>query len=211
MDKLFYTNTDNLLRILATIPLMYLLAIVYIRVVGKRATSQMNNFDWIVTVAMGSIVASTIILPGVSLADGGVSILTLLLLQYGLTKTIYRHQELRSVIKSTPQLLLYEGEFLRDNMRSERVIEAEVYAAIRRNGLMSVDQVYAVILETDASLSVIPTTEDDDLVGFSLGDVGGLPEGLRQDLEKRGEHDDTPTGKTSHTTTSDQQTVDDAS
>ena len=189
MDQLFYTDSDNLLRIACTVPIVYLMAIFYIRIAGKRATSQMNNFDWIVTVAMGTIVATTIALKNVSIADGALSIGLLLALQYILTKQVHRHKWLRMIIKSSPQLLLYKGEFLEDNMHRERMVEAEVNAAIRHNGLKSIKQVYAVVLETDASLSIIPISEDNDTVGFSLSDVDGLPDGLRDDLDSHDEED----------------------
>ncbi|WP_425222394.1 hypothetical protein [Psychroserpens sp.] len=86
MEKFFFDGQDNLLRIAFTAPIVYGIVILYIRVVGKRATSQMNSFDWIVTVAMGSLVASTIILKNISLLEGAFSIFLLLFMQYVLTK-----------------------------------------------------------------------------------------------------------------------------
>ena len=191
MPDYFNTDWSVYLQILFTTPIIYALVIAYIRIVGVRSTSQMNSFDWIVTVAMGSIVASTIVLRGTTLMEGAFSIMLLLLLQLALTFANRRFQWVRTVLKATPQLLFFDGHFLEDNMRGERIIRAEVYAAIRQQGYKSMEDIYAVVLETNSQLSVIPN-ENDDVPGFSLADVGGLPEGLREDLEKRGEEDDQP-------------------
>lgn len=182
MYKIFESSLEDLIRIVGSVVLIYLLIILYIRFMGKRSTSQLNNFDWIVTVSMGSIVASTIVLKNVSVTDGGISIFILMLLQYILTKCMYKSKFFRSIVKSTPQLLLFEGEFIDENMKKERILKPEVYAAIRQSGLKSVKQVYAIVLETNSKISVIPNNDSKE-IGFSLSDVQGLPEGLKKDLK----------------------------
>ena len=177
---------DNFTQIIVTAPILYVLLIFCIRVSGNRSTSSMNNFDWIVTVAVGGIFASTVILDETTLPEGVFGIIVLLSLQYLFTTATRESERARVLLKATPQLLLFKGEFLYDNMEEQRVLRGEVYAAIRRQGYKSVDDIYAVVLENNAQLSVIPN-ENDDAPGFSLSDVDGLPEGLREDLEQRGE------------------------
>lgn len=182
MDKLILEDITNIFRILFSAPIMYVVVILYIRLFGKRTSSKMNSFDWIVTVAMGSIVASTVILKGVPLLAGISGILILIILQFIITKLSTQFVWLRNLVQSTPQLLLFEGQFLEDIMRKERVTKTEVLAAIRESGLPNVKQVYAVVLETNAHLSVISMDESD--TAFSLADVEGLPEGLKNELQE---------------------------
>lgn len=92
----------------------------------------------------------------------------------------------REIIKSTTQLLLYEGEFIHKNMEKERILKAEIYAAVRMQGHKSVKEIYAVVLETNAQFSIIANDEKEE-IGFSLTDVQGLPQGLKDDLQKRNE------------------------
>ncbi len=184
MEKVFAFDAEDLLRVLVSALIVYVLLIVYIRILGKRSTSELNNFDWIVTVSVGSIVASTVILKDISIIEGGLSVLILMMLQFAVTKLMYKSKKIREVVKSTPQLLLFEGEFIDENMKMERILKPEVYAAIRQKGLKSVKQVYAVVLETNSKISVIPN-ENSDEIGFSLSDVQGLPKGLKDELEKQ--------------------------
>lgn len=189
MDHVFEFDWHKLLHIAINAPIIYCLVILYVRIIGKRSTSQMNSFDWIVTVGMGSIVASTIILEGVTLLEGAFSILFLLTLQYLLTWSVRRFEWAHRLLKTSPQLLLFKGEFIRENMDRERVLRTEVFSVIRSQGFKSTDDIYAVVLETDASLSVIPNDKNDSL-GFSLSSVSGLPEGLKEDLKARGEEEE---------------------
>ncbi len=173
----------NLIQIAIEAPAIYFMVILYVRVIGKRSTSQMNSFDWIVTVGMGSIVASTIILEDISIVEGGFTILLLLVLQMVLTWSVKHFDFMQVLIKSTPQLLYFDGDFLQENMERERVLKAEVYAAMREKGHKSLKEIYAIVLETNAKLSIIPHDENDS-PGFSLTDVEGLPDGLRKDLDQ---------------------------
>jgi len=184
MEKIFECSVDDIIRIVSSAVIVYVLIIVYIRILGKRSTSELNNFDWIVTVSVGSIVASTIILKDISVTEGAIGIFILMILQFIITKFMYQSESFREVVKSTPQLLLFEGDFLEENMKKERILKPEVYAAIRQSGLKSVKQIYAIVLETNSKISVIPN-ENSEKIGFSLSDVQGLPDGLKDDLENQ--------------------------
>ncbi len=181
MDKLFYDDFENMIRIVISAPIIYLVVVGYIHLMGKRTTSQMNSFDWIVTVAMGSIVASVVMLRNVPIVNGAVAIFTLMGLQYIITKLMVRFKAWRKIIRSTPKLLVFEGKFIEDNMINERMVRSEIYAAIREAGVHGIGEVYAVVLETDATLSVIG--KDEKNTPLSLMDVNGLPEELENELK----------------------------
>lgn len=87
------------------------------------------------------------------------------------------------MIKASPRLLLFQGAFIDENLRTERVLREEIYAEIRQKGYKSIEQIYAVVLETNSKISVIGNDGSDE-VGFSLSDVKGLPERLKEQLKK---------------------------
>ena len=55
ISAIYYDGWKDLVRIALAAPVIYFTIIAFIRLAGKRSTSQMNNFDWVVTVALGSI------------------------------------------------------------------------------------------------------------------------------------------------------------
>ena len=176
METLFFDSVDNLLRVAISAPLLYIAIIIFVRLSGKRSTSQMNNFDWIVTVAMGSLCASGIVLKDVTILETYLGIAILLLLQYLLTKTVFYSDTLSNLVKPEPTLLVHEGEFLADAMRKERVTQIEILAAMRGSGVYHVANVQWVILETDSSLSVVPKVDDiSNERATALQNVHGFP------------------------------------
>ncbi|NND72028.1 MAG: DUF421 domain-containing protein [Rhodothermales bacterium] len=158
MDKLFFDGFMPLLRIMVAVPIVYVAVIVFVRMSGKRTTGQMNGFDWIVTVAMGSLVASAISSRSVPLADGLFAIALMLLLQFLVTGAVRRSARLARLVKSEPRLLVRNGRCLPDALAAERMTEGEILSAVRGQGVASMDDVAAVVLETDATISVIPRT-----------------------------------------------------
>ena len=172
----FFDGWTSIARVVVCIPVVYLTTIAAVRVSGKRSTSQMNNFDWIVTVAMGSIVGSGIILSTVRVAPALVAVG--MLLQYAVTSAVGRWAWAQRAAQASPAVLVYHGEFQDATLRAERVSRQEVMAAIRRSGLHGPEAAEAVVLETDASISVIPMSGDDDIEFVCLHDVGGFDQAV---------------------------------
>ncbi len=159
MLDIFYDGYENLVKTAINAPILYVAVVLMIRIAGKRSTAQMNNFDWIVTVAMGSLVGSGLVLEDVTLAETVFAIFALMALQYLFTLSAYHEKRFESLIKAQPRLLLARGRLLHDKMRQERVTESELMAALRNNGLYRLEDAQWVILESDASFSVVAMTE----------------------------------------------------
>ena len=155
MEQVFDVDGSALLRTLVLGVLAYLALLVFLRATGKRTLSKMNAFDLVVTVALGSTLATILLSPGVSLAQGALALGLLVSLQFVISWSSVRLPWLRRVVTGEPSLLLLRGAFLPDALRCERVTRDEVRAAIRSSGIAAVEDVEAVVLETDGSFSVI--------------------------------------------------------
>jgi uncharacterized membrane protein YcaP (DUF421 family) len=151
----FYDGLDTIIQISVSAPLIYVAVIGFVRLSGKRTTAQMNNFDWIVAVALGSLVATGLVNPNVAVADAVFAVFALIFLQYLFTLAAFHSRAAERVIKAEPRVLLRRGSFLREAMRRERITEDEILAAVRTSGAQNLEDVAWVILESDASMSVI--------------------------------------------------------
>ncbi|MBO1516612.1 MULTISPECIES: DUF421 domain-containing protein [Psychrobacter] len=161
MDMIFFDNIDKLGRIVLTTVMVYVLIVLVTKASGKRSTSQLNNFDWIVTVMIGSLGASTILLKDIPFIEGVSSILVLYLLQFLVTKYASVSPQFSNFILSEPRIVFYQGQFLPDAMRSERLTRQEIECAMRSQGINDFDDVEAVVFESDAKLTIIPKPTDD--------------------------------------------------
>jgi uncharacterized membrane protein YcaP (DUF421 family) len=158
---MFFDSWFGIVRILIVGVLAYAALIIFLRVSGKRTLSKWNAFDFVVTIALGSTLASVIISKDVVLIEGVIAFALLIGLQFVITRLSVRFDSIKNVVKAEPTLLFDKGEFLPEAMRRQRVAESEIRAAIRSNGLAAIESVEAVVLETDGTFSVVKKSAND--------------------------------------------------
>lgn len=167
VEGMFFSGWSTLVRTLVIGVLAYVNLIVLLRISGRRTLSKMNAFDLIVTVALGSTFATILLNRNVSLAEGTLALALLIGLQYLMTWTSVRVSWVKKLVTGEPALLLYQGQMLSTAMRAARVTEDEIRSAIRTSGIASIDEVEAVILETDGSFSVVSKSSGDSRSSLS--------------------------------------------
>ena len=155
MNNIFFTGWDSLLRTFAVGVLSYVVLVVFLRASGNRTLSKLNAFDLVVTVALGSTLASGLLTKDVSLADTVTAFGLLIGLQFLVTWSSVRLRWIRSAVTGEPRLLARRGELLPDALRQTRLAESEIHAALRSAGMGALDEAEAVVLETDGSISVV--------------------------------------------------------
>ncbi|MEI8665572.1 hypothetical protein P4S81_12945 [Pseudoalteromonas sp. B28] len=84
---MFFDDMQGLIRVLIIGVLGYVALVFWLRVSGKRTLSKWNVFDFVVTIALGSILASVIISKSVALLEGILAFVVLIGLQYLITLT----------------------------------------------------------------------------------------------------------------------------
>lgn len=159
MENLFFSGWSGLWRTVVLGVLSYLFLILFLRISGKRTLSKMNAFDFIVTVALGSTLATILLNKQIALAEGLLALLLLITLQFCVTWLAVRSPRLESLVKNEPALLMHLGEFLPRAMRRERVTESEIRSALRGSGFADLQPQLSVVLETDGTFSVFTGTE----------------------------------------------------
>jgi len=160
MEGIFFNGWFTLLRTVVVGVLAYAVLILFLRISGKRTLSKMNAFDLIITVSLGSTLATIAISADVALAQGALALALLIGLQFVITWSSIRWRWLRRLVTGEPSLLLYRGQYLPGALVKSRVTEDEVRAAVRAHGVSAIEEVDAVVLETDGSFSVIQATHN---------------------------------------------------
>lgn len=157
---MWFESWESLGAIIGKGVLAYAFIVFVLRITGKRTLSKMNAFDLIVTVALGSTLATVLLSSDVTFADGAVAMALLIVLQYVVTWLSVRAPFFQRVIKAEPRLLFHQERFLDDAMREERITREELVAAARSQGIANLADVFSVVLETDGSLSVLRSPAD---------------------------------------------------
>jgi uncharacterized membrane protein YcaP (DUF421 family) len=166
----FFQDGAVLARTAVVGVLAYVCLVVFLRVSGRRTLSKMNAFDFVVTVALGSTLATILLNRDVSLAEGALALALLIVLQFVITWTSVRVSWVQRLVTGDPVLLLHDGCMLSEALRKARVTHDELLASVRAAGVASLDDVKAVVLETDGSFSVIRRSDE---AATSLSGVKG--------------------------------------
>jgi len=151
---MFFDGWAGIMRTLLVGLLAYAVLVVFLRISGKRTLSKLNAFDLVVTVALGSTLAATVLQEAVTLAEGAAALALLILAQFLVTFASVRSKGFAAAVRSEPTLLARDGRFCPRAMRRERITLDEATSAIRAGGGRGIEDVESLILESDGSLSV---------------------------------------------------------
>lgn len=170
MASYFNITWLEVLTIFATTFGIYMAVILLTRIFGKRSFSKMSSFDFAMTVAVGSIIATTILSSSVKLIDGLVGLLAVYLLQIGIALA-RRNKYVKKIVDNTPLLLMDGEQILEDNMRKARVSEGDLRSKLRESNVTQLHQIKAVVFETTGNISVLHRDDDESLNLWLMKDV----------------------------------------
>ena len=169
MEKWFEASSTSLIAIILSAIGIYITVIIYTRIAGKRSFSKMSSFDFAMTIASGSILASTILLKNVSLIQGAVGLLIVYILQIS-TAFLRRYPAFQKITDNDPILLMKDGEIYYDNLKKARVTESDLRGKLREANVIQLSEVRAVVFETTGDVSVLHSA-DKKLEDWIIKDV----------------------------------------
>lgn len=147
---------DIFLRILILGPVSLVWIALIVRLIGLRSFSKMTAFDFVTTVATGSLLAGA---AGASewseFVQATGSVVALLSLQALVAALRVRSNRWIRFFENEPILLMEDGEFNRVNMRKSRVTQNDLVAKLREANVLKFSAVRAVVLETTGDISVL--------------------------------------------------------
>lgn len=145
----------------------------------------MNAFDFIVTIALGSCLATIALNRNIKLAEGALVYFTLIGLQFIITWTSVRVKKVKKIVSGQPVLLLHKGELLETTMKKERITIEEIYVAARTNGIGNLNEVEVIVLETTGDITVISKLGGDKPRPDTMENVKGYPAPIRKAMGKK--------------------------
>ncbi|WP_299793899.1 YetF domain-containing protein [uncultured Marivita sp.] len=130
--------------------------ILLVRIVGLRSFSKMTNFDFVMTVAMGSLLAgASQSQQWTGFVQTATAMASLFAVQYGVSRLRRWSPRLDALVQNTPVLLMKDGVILHDALRATRVAEEDLIAKLREANALDFSSVRAVVLETTGDISVL--------------------------------------------------------
>ena len=155
LQRAFFQGWDQLWRTVLITACAYVAMLLLIRAGGKRSLAQLNAYDLIVTVALGSTLASAILSPTTSVAQAAVAFAMLVGMQFLISFAASRSNRMERIVNGRAELVFHRGRFLPIEMRRHRLAREEILEAIRAAGHATIEEVEAVVFETNGRLSVL--------------------------------------------------------
>ncbi|HAM61408.1 MAG: DUF421 domain-containing protein [Psychrobacter sp.] len=155
----FSINWQQVVGIALSVIGFYFCLILFTRIVGLRSFSKLSSYDLAMTVGIGSILASTVLSKSTSLLQGVFAIGMLFTLQAVLSIIRRKFKPFKALIDNQPIILMANGAYLYDNLKEAKLSENDIKQILRKNGIKSKSEVFAVIMETTADISVIKSSD----------------------------------------------------
>ena len=162
----FRSPWQDVALVAASTAAFYVTTLVGVRVAGRRTLTELSAFDVVVTIALGSLLATTVVAEEPAYANGVAALVTLLALQMALGFVRRGHPTLRRLVEFEPEVVYRDGELrLGRSPLGAQLTEDELWTALRRRGVFDRATVSMVVLEPSGQISVVPVdSETDDQV-----------------------------------------------
>ncbi|MGF2616393.1 DUF421 domain-containing protein [Rossellomorea aquimaris] len=159
LDTLLFDNWKSLMKATVMCLMAYPFLILVLRLFGKRTLTNVNMFDFIITVTYGATLSSILTNDKVTLAEGAVILFMLTLLQMIIARLTTNSKRFSDIIKASPSFLYNNGEFYEKEMQKQRIRIDDLRSKVRKEGMGSFENVEAIVLEGDGSLSIVKKEE----------------------------------------------------
>lgn len=156
------TSGTAVLMIVITGIGIYVALLLSTRIAGLRSFSKMSSFDFAITVAIGSVVASTVVAKTPSMINGAIALFVLYTLQYTVAKLRRLFEPVEKAIDNQPMLLMIRDKILDDNLDTVRLTVDDLRYKLRLAGITNPKKVLAVIFETTGDVSVLQDGDELD-------------------------------------------------
>ena len=155
MSEWFAVDLTNLLATVLSAVFIYAVLIGLVRLVGLRSFSKMTSVDFAMTVAMGSVLASSILSSAPSVPQAAVALASLFAIQWIVARLRKDTDWMENISDNEPVVLMAGSRILRENLEETRVTENDLWAKLRESNVLDPGEVRAVVLETTGDISVL--------------------------------------------------------
>lgn len=158
--KYFFEGLEFIPEYIIGILILYVLVIIYINLLGLKSFSKMSSYDFAHTIAIGSLIASSIATGKPSLFVGLFLIGFLFLVKYIISFLQKKSSWFEGLVNNKPLLLMQNGAILEENLKKSRVSKSELIGKLREANVFQFSEVKAVVLENTGDISVLHSKEE---------------------------------------------------
>lgn len=140
----------------------YFFLLLVVRVLTRRPGGQMTLGDFVLVFLMGGVIILSTVGSDKSLTNCTCAVITVGLLHRTVSSLKSKYPRLGVIVDGTPIVLMKHGEAQEDIMRGMQVGTADLKAAARLKGVLTLKDVDYAILERNGGISILKRENDDE-------------------------------------------------
>ncbi|KMM39236.1 DUF421 domain-containing protein [Guptibacillus hwajinpoensis] len=145
--------SELLLRLAVTFTVLFVLA----RIAGRKEISQMTLFNWVSSVAIGSLAANLVVNQDLRIFQGVIVLVAWLAIPILIGFIDIKFKGARKVTTGEPIIVIREGKIMEHSLRRTRLDIDTLRTLLREKNVFQLSEVDLAIFETNGKLSVLKT------------------------------------------------------
>lgn len=170
LERLLMNNIPYgfLLEVVFRCFVMYFVAMLVLKLAGRRGVKQLSVFELIIILTLGSAAGDPLIYEDLGLLPAITAFVTILMLYRFTTYLISKSKKIETWLEGNPIILIENGEFSKNSFEKENLAHDEFFAELRLRNVEHLGQVKLAILETNGQISVFFFDEKEVLFGLPI-------------------------------------------
>jgi uncharacterized membrane protein YcaP (DUF421 family) len=160
-----WTLGTPILELVVRAALIYVVFFAALRLFGKREIGQFTVFDLALVLLAANALQPAITGTDASVLGGLVVIVTLFVINRGISLLRVRSSLVRRILEFGPTVVGRDGAWLLPELVRQGLDLVDVEAALREHGIEDVSEMKLATLESDGSISIVATDEADTREG----------------------------------------------
>lgn len=160
----------NVGQVLLHIVVLFIIALIVVRLMGNRTVGQLSPFDFVIMVGIGDIIVTASMDKGQTLLSGVEGLVTLLALQQLISYLSLKNITVRKWVEGTPVTLIQDGKILSENFINTHFNYDDLRQELHKLGMDMTDlpDIKLARLESCGVFTVIKSPDKEPLTKYEL-------------------------------------------
>lgn len=164
-----YLQTKNMLTIFLRSIIVYIFLLIVMRLMGKRQLSELQPFEFAITLIIAELVSTPMSDSAIPLAYGLIPIFTLFIVHLFINKMSSKSIKFRKIINGSPMIVMTpDGIDTRKLSQLDMNLD-DLMDSLRASGYFNPADIQYAILETNGKLSILAKAEAKTVTPQDLG------------------------------------------
>lgn len=156
--------------------ILYAVVFLVIRLMGKRELSKVQPFELAIIILIADLASAPMSSRGLSIFDGIVPIITLLVAYIIFTLLIQSSNKVQDVVCGTISVIIRDGKVIESELSKLQYTMADIMTQLRNKDVFKVQDVKCAIIETNGNLTVIKNSDNMNFIPLNIIEEGKISE-----------------------------------